>query len=1246
MTGLAGVDGVATGRGYRTGGATHFRAGLCTGSVAAGRLGNLSVVSHDVDAPDAGVDAAAVERVSQAADRWRTELSEVGGRNSLLWHRDLAKGTIDLTVAHPGGVAKLLAGHNTLLSELVRESGALAEARRRVGAIRAKSVELQREYGMSTLFLGVGMASWHLPQASIPPRAPVLLRGARIRPTDASWRDYVLRLDTDVLFNPALEHYLRGELGLQLDGHDLAQVSLGHHRFEPRSTYDRLERLCADVPGFGIGPQLVLSTYPLAKLPLVAELAGPPERLASRPLLVSLATQDDGAGATEPVEVPEPTERVATVLEADGSQRRVLGMLATGTSVVLDAVPGTGRTQTIVNVIAQAGAQSRTALVVAERRRALEEVQERLRDIGLGDLVLDVRETPAAARRAAAELLDALDRHHADARSAGEQPPSGPPAPDGDPADPASFGDPLRVLRAHEDALHGQREPWGVSLAQTQDVLTRLAALPHPPTSHVRLEPGVLSALTPDSMGEVRDSLTRAVTAGAWTRRSDDAWFGAQISSAEDADRAAAIVADLVTGAFTTAREHVVALARSVGLPAPVNLQQWTRTYDLLGRVRDTLDIFSAQVYEAPLEELVQATTRHPKGSADKLPAITRSRLRRQARSLLRPGAPPPDLGDRLRHARDERAEWERLAGRAARPAVPRGWEDAAEEYAGIHRGLTWLGEVLRTTPQGQDLETTHLDLLLERLVRLDAQAHRLPVVAQVHGDLQPLRDRGLGRLVDDLARRGVPADQVEAEAELVFWASVHDQIATREDQVSSDDLRTALDSLHSQEQASCERARAAVRRATRDAVDAALTAHPEQEAALRAVVEAGPPLRMIDLLAAAPDVVQALRPCWVASPLTVPATIPVDARFDLLVVDEAQRVPVPHAVPALARADSVLLVGDSCGLPGMPFAGVVDEHAKAPEAVSESVFTAASRTLPVVCLQNQSRAVDQRMLPRRPGHNPDGFPGVLLPSRVTVLDVAADNDLPGAVVDLIVDHARRSPSASLGVLVDDVVAVTAIEDALRARVAGEADLLGSFREDVAEPFLLSTPERAAGDVRDRIVLVMTGRAGVSQETTTSALGAARRSVVVVAHGGVEQLPASAGLAVVRDTVRAAAEPPDRPVGTLAKPEEPALLTDLAGRLAAEDLVVRIGYGTGPHRIELVVDDPHLPGRPLLAVDTDARPDPHRLDPDRLRARSLRLRALGWAPVRVWTTDVFRDPAREVARIVAAVREASAERQR
>src|SRR6187402_2246529 len=77
------------------------------------------------------------DRVAAAVKTWQRALVDLGGRNTLLWYRDLPSGTLDLTTAHPGGVSMLLAGRKTRLSDLMREPGALAEARRRARAIRA-----------------------------------------------------------------------------------------------------------------------------------------------------------------------------------------------------------------------------------------------------------------------------------------------------------------------------------------------------------------------------------------------------------------------------------------------------------------------------------------------------------------------------------------------------------------------------------------------------------------------------------------------------------------------------------------------------------------------------------------------------------------------------------------------------------------------------------------------------------------------------------------------------------------------------------------------------------------------------------------------------------------------------------------------------------------------------------------------------------------------------------------------------
>lgn len=80
------------------------------------------------------------------------------------------------------------------------------------------------------------------------------------------------------------------------------------------------------------------------------------------------------------------------VLPSDPSQDKALGAASTA-SLVIEGPPGTGKSQTIVNLIAQALAAGERVLFVSEKRAALEVVYRRLEQAGLDPLALLVHDT-------------------------------------------------------------------------------------------------------------------------------------------------------------------------------------------------------------------------------------------------------------------------------------------------------------------------------------------------------------------------------------------------------------------------------------------------------------------------------------------------------------------------------------------------------------------------------------------------------------------------------------------------------------------------------------------------------------------------------------------------------------------------------------------------------------------------------------------------------------------------------------
>ncbi|GGK81670.1 hypothetical protein [Ornithinimicrobium pekingense] len=1184
------------------------------------------------------LDPARVEAVKRARTRWRHEVADLGGPNTLLWHRTSLTGTFDLNLAHPGGVAKLLSGRATLLSELVREQVALADAARRIGAIRDKVGELRREHGVEAGFLAIGLATWTLHRVPVPPRAPVLLRSCRITPTDPAHSDYLLELHEDVVFNPVLEHYLRSEAHLDLDPAMLAGLSAQDHGFDPRMTYQALEDICREMTGFAIGPQMVISTFPWAKLPLVTTYTGDVQGLAAHDTVAALAGADVplSSPGPDPERADDPAQELSA-LDADRAQRLVVDEAVRGASLVLDTPAGTGATQTIANVVVAAVSEGRTVLVTSEERTALDALQRRLDHVGLGDLCLHLAEDPASMRTAVGTVRHALDRL---ARE--EEPDLG--------ADPLpARSDALDVLRRDHQVLHHAHRPWELSLAQVQDDLAALAALEHPPSSRVRLPLKVLRPVGEEELSAVTDALIEAAAADAWPRgRAEDPWYAARLTSPDEAARATEVVARLVTGEFTDAREMAEKVAREAGMPAPANLQQWGHRLDLISRAAETLDIFTPQIYDAPLEEMVAATADRDE-VAERPGAVARARLRRQVRSLLRPGTPPADLPRRVRLARDERAEWESVAGKAARPAAPEGWEEALAAYTPIGEDLAWLGKVFAGRPLGKDLATVHLDIVLERLVTLDARADRAPVAATAHPLLEPLREQGLGELVDDLARRGVPAERVASEVRFVHRSSllVHLRSDDVPQQMTADAVREAERTFRRADRAHLRRNALRARRAVLRRLRRTLSAHASQLTAWERAVERTQvgAVDLRDMISRAPDIVLGAQPVVLASPLAVPSVLPPDTTFDLVVVERAGRTTTARAVPALAHGRRVLVVGDSGGLGPVPFSVVADPKVEGdtPDDGGPSLLDDASGVLPVRHLQSHYRALDQGLVAPLAGVMPvpvHSFPGVCRDAAVREhVEEGPVSAQVASAVALLLEHAATAPEDSLMVVTDDEATAEDVDQALRGALA---DLTGpgapalTDDDSVLEPLLVRPLRRVAGEVRDRVVWVTGPHQHLVRDArlATTAIAAARRRVDVVTPLTVSSWPDGEGADVLRRALSFR--------GQSGHGNGSAVLAELTRRLREENLTVVEGYAHGPHALDLAVASSDGT-RMVVAVDSDVHPAAHGAGPGRddLRLRHDQLTRMGWVPLRVRSTDVFTDPAREVVRVLHAQREAA-----
>ncbi|MGA8978716.1 MAG: AAA domain-containing protein, partial [Pedococcus sp.] len=369
-----------------------------------------------------------------------------------------------------------------------------------------------------------------------------------------------------------------------------------------------------------------------------------------------------------------------------------------------------------------------------------------------------------------------------------------------------------------------------------------------------------------------------------------------------------------------------------------------------------------------------------------------------------------------------------------------------------------------------------------------------------------------------------------------------------------------------------------------------------------------------------------------------------------------------------------------------------------------ESVLDVLTAALPTRHLSWHYRSLDERLVAFANREMYDGslvtFPGtgtdavvrlesidgsgVVVPGEEAIESTEAEVE---RVVELVLEHARTRPQESLGVIALGIKHATRVDDALR-KALREAEGLGDFfDEDRRERFFVKNLERVQGDERDAIILSVgygkTAHGRVlhrfgplnlegGERRLNVAITRARRRMTVVSSLLASDLdPArlkARGAVMLRDFLAYAADgtlpdhvtedsagesPADSPVEVTPDPSAPAAAAPLGGLVRAEfarrlresGLVVHEAFGGAGHPVDLAVEDPERPGHVLVAVETDgpAYAAMHS-SRDRDRLRGEQLGRLGWEHVRVWTTDLFRDPARDVSRVHAAVQRAAARR--
>jgi very-short-patch-repair endonuclease len=441
---------------------------------------------------------------------------------------------------------------------------------------------------------------------------------------------------------------------------------------------------------------------------------------------------------------------------------------------------------------------------------------------------------------------------------------------------------------------------------------------------------------------------------------------------------------------------------------------------------------------------------------------------------------------------------------------------------------------------------------------------------------------------------------------------------------------------------------------------------------------------------------IQALKPCVMMGPQSVAQYLPPGLfHFDLVVMDEASQMRPEDALGAIARGAQLVVVGDPKQLGPTSFFDTVasdddeieelaatlaaEAAAKEPPPSasvlerSESILLAAARRYPLrmlrwhyrsrypelIAFSNHEFYGDGLVLFPHPGTEREGDGINFRAVEGAVYATSLNAREAEAIVAAVRAHAAKSPERTLMVVTMNQPQRELV-DVMVQSAEKDDPALAEFRarhEGTLEPFAVKNLENVQGDERDTIFVGVTygpnERGTLAQNFgPINASGGERRLNVLFTRAKFrldvfcsfdptmlrvnESSPR--GLGVLRDYLRFAQEKNLETGRFTAREPGSDFEIEVSRALRAHGYDVHPQVGVAGYYLDLAVVDPNRPGRYVLAIECDgATYHSARSTRDRDRLRQEVLEHLGWQVHRIWSTDWFRDPRGETARLVRRI---------
>ena len=262
--------------------------------------------------------------------------------------------------------------------------------------ISTEAESYYQEQGVDLLYLALGFLTWYEHESSsIPRKAPLVLVPVALERGSARARYKVAYTQADFGPNLTLANKLKSEFEITLPEFG-EELDIDEYLKEVADSVDHQPRWLVQAD------EIALGFFSFGKFQMYQDLDPDnwPEDHKPYDHEVLQRLLDSGFGGVGDGLLSTPSEETSSelldltdlhfVLDADSSQTQAVMAVKQDANLVIQGPPGTGKSQTITNIIAEALADGKTVLFVAEKMAALEVVKRRLDECHLGDAVLEL----------------------------------------------------------------------------------------------------------------------------------------------------------------------------------------------------------------------------------------------------------------------------------------------------------------------------------------------------------------------------------------------------------------------------------------------------------------------------------------------------------------------------------------------------------------------------------------------------------------------------------------------------------------------------------------------------------------------------------------------------------------------------------------------------------------------------------------------------------------------------------------